>query len=521
MYEPHKVAYMTIRKAWIGFLFLVVSVCSAGQKPNLLFVFSDQQSRDMLGCYGNRDIKTPNLDRLAAEGIRFNHCVSSYPVCTPYRGMLLSGQHPLYCGTVANDVPLLANNGRYLPHILRDAGYRMGYVGKWHLLGHDRKRPIPPGKMRYGFDGMFYSNNCHVDYRAGKCYYWDENDKQVFFDEWEVYGQTKQALDFLDGCSPDEPFALMVSWHPPHDWGMQSWEEFIYRYETLPELMDLYDREKIALRPHVEDTPLVRQAYHGYYAMCSGVDIAFGRLMAKLKEKGLQDNTLVVFTSDHGDNLNSYNYKTPKSHPEDTALRVPLLMRWPQGLPQARTSELLVGTLDLMPTLLGLLGHPIPPTVQGQDLSRAIRNGDDDVVDSVPLFYHGGPWFGVYTRDVTYARGQVRHWAHVEDAYRGRAMVPVRVLYDRSRDPHQLKNLYGLPETKDLQQRMEQLTQKWMARFGDPGLSVDQIRNLYQIPRPKSAHSEEGDSLLMWPEDTLQPGFKGRPIDVIQARSEL
>ncbi|MCK4837270.1 MAG: sulfatase-like hydrolase/transferase, partial [Desulfobulbaceae bacterium] len=94
---------------------------SKAKRPNLVFVFSDQQSQDMLGCYGNQDIKTPNLDQLAAQGLRFNHCISTSPVCTPFRGMLMSGQHPLYCGAMHNDVPLLANNGPYFGHVLRDA----------------------------------------------------------------------------------------------------------------------------------------------------------------------------------------------------------------------------------------------------------------------------------------------------------------------------------------------------------------------------------------------------------------
>ena len=118
------------------------SISKPSKKPNLLFVFSDQQSRDMVGCYGNDSIKTPNLDQLASEWIKFEHCVSSSPVCTPFRGMLMSGQHPLYSGVLHNDMPLLANNGKYFGHVLTEAGYRTGYVGKWHLLGGDRDRPV-------------------------------------------------------------------------------------------------------------------------------------------------------------------------------------------------------------------------------------------------------------------------------------------------------------------------------------------------------------------------------------------
>ena len=144
-------------------------------KPNFLFVFSDQQSSDMLGCYGNDQIITPNIDRLAKEGVRFNHCISSSPVCTPYRGMLLSGQHPLNVGAMVNDMQMLPGNGKYVAEVLRDAGYRTGYIGKWHLYDGKRNRPIPKGALRYGFDHEYRSNNCTLDFSAKNSFYWNDN----------------------------------------------------------------------------------------------------------------------------------------------------------------------------------------------------------------------------------------------------------------------------------------------------------------------------------------------------------
>ncbi len=477
------------------------------KKPNLLFIFSDQQARDMVGCYGNRDILTPNLDNFASEGVKFQECISSSPVCTPYRGMLMSGQHSLYNGAIYNDIPLLADNGKYFGHVLRDAGYKMGYIGKWHILGGDRNRPVPPGKMRYGFDGVFLSDNCHVDFRPFKCYYWNDEGKKVYFDEWEVYGQTNQALDFLDNCSPesDEPFALFVSWHPPHDWGIHE-DSLVFQYDTIPELMNLYNPEKIRLRPNVEDSPAVRRAYQGYYGMISGVDTAFGWLMEKLRKKGLEENTLVVFTSDHGANLHSYNYTIAKDHPEDTASRIPFLMRLPNRIPKNRSSNLLINPMDVMPTVLGLLGLDVPSTVQGQDYSSAIIKGKDDVAESVPLFFINPAWRGVYTPRYTYARGIVKQFAHGKDGKLILKDFPVKVLYDRKKDPYQMKNLYDEKGSVSLQKEMERLTKKWLDRFDDPGaeLSIEELNRLYSY--------EDGH----FPEDTQEPGFRGRPIDVIK-----
>jgi arylsulfatase A-like enzyme len=475
-------------------------------RPNLVFVFTDQQSRDMLGCYGNADIKTPHLDAFASESIRFEHCISSSPVCTPYRGMLLTGRHPLCNGALHNDLPLLANNGTTFAQALGEAGYRTAYVGKWHLLGHDRDRPVPPGPMRYGFDETFLSNNCHMDYRPGHCYYWNEEGRKVFFDEWEADGQTRQAVDFLDTCSTDEPFALFVSWHPPHDVGFDP-DTLTFEYGTEQDLMDLYDPAAIRLRPSAEDTPEIRRACHGYYAMCSGIDRAFGRLIDTLKARGLYENTLIVFTSDHGDNLHSYGYTISKDHPEDTSVRVPLLLHLP-GDSRGRTSDLLVGTLDLMPTLLGLLGIAPPETCQGLDLSKAIHERNDDAVESVPLFFYQPSWHGVYTREHTYGYGELNHWRRADSGRAELHPVPVRALYSRNADPFQLHNLYGNPAHAALQVRLEKLTQEWMEHFGDPGgIDLASIGDRYHMPDGR------------WPEDTQEIGFPGRPIDLLQERS--
>jgi arylsulfatase A-like enzyme len=472
------------------------------RRPNLVFIFSDQQSRDMLGCYGNEDILTPNLDNFASEGIRFEHCVSSQPVCTPFRGMMLTGQHPLYNGAFQNDVPLLANNGKYFGHVLDAAGYRTGYIGKWHLRGGDRNRPIAKGNMRYGFNGTFLSNNCHVDYRPGHCYFWNDQDEKEFFDEWEVYGQTRQALKFLDECNDKEPFALFVSWHPPHDWGIYT-DELVYKYDSIPELMDLYDPQKIRLRQSVKDSPRVRQAYHGYYAMSSGVDKAFGWLMDKLKQKGFDENTLVIYTSDHGDNLNSYDFKIAKNHPEDTSTRIPFLVRWPEKIRAGQVSNLLINPMDMMPSVLGLMGLDIPATIQGQNLSGAILKRRDDAIESIPLFFFNPSWRGVYTRDVTYGFGVLEHFILDTDGKLAFKEVPVRALYDRRQDPFQLINLYGTKSAAALQKEMEKLTREWMDRYSDRGASPAEIIKAYGYP--------DGS----FPEDTQEAGFKGRPVDVV------
>ena len=436
---------------------------SEATSPNLLIVLSDQHSYDMLGCYGNEQIKTPHLDQLAQEGVRLTHCFSNQPVCTPFRGMLMSGMQPLKNGAFVNDVPLLPNKTKLLGQVLKERGYQTAYIGKWHLLGGERDRPVPPGKMRYGFDTLL-TNNCHVDFRPGKAFFWNAQGEKEYFDEWEVYGQTKQALHYLDNMQRDQPFALVVSWHPPHDWGKFKGEDgqMHYRYDTMDELMALYNRDSIRVRPGLEPTPDRKRMYHGYMSMVSGVDKAFGMLMDKLEELKVKDNTLVMFSADHGDMLESHEAVLPKQYPHDYSNRIPFIVRYPEKLPAGSSSGVLFGALDIMPTLLGLMDIETEQEYDGQDLSDAIASGQDDAVAYVPLWvYKRGVannlnLRGVVTRDFTFSMG------------RGEDSVALaNVLFDRQNDPHQLRNLFDEPDYADKKEELKQLTYRWMQDYND------------------------------------------------------
>ncbi|MSV31185.1 MAG: DUF229 domain-containing protein [Bryobacterales bacterium] len=447
-------------------------------RPNLLFVFTDQQSYDMLGSSGNRQIITPELDAFARESVRFRHCVANSPLCTPYRGILLSGQHPLRNGAIENDIRMLPGRGQYFGEVLRDAGYRTGYIGKWHLYGGDRVRPIPAGEDRYGFDETFLSNNCTVVFDENRAYYWDEKGQRQRYGDWEPYAQTKQAEAFLDRQGSD-PFALFLSWHPPHNWApvnppAKGPED---QYGAPEDALRLYDPEAIRVRGNCENTASHRLVYRGHMAMCTTLDRAFGQLMKKLAAKGLAENTIVVFTSDHGDTLLSHGLRHNKMRPEAESIRVPLLMRYPGRL-RPRASDLLVGTLDLMPTLLGLMGLKVPASSEGLNLAEAIRSGADKTVESVPLFLLNLDWRGVYTRRHTYAfdTSQPGGDALYRNAYfRHPENLSWNCLYDRERDPWELRNLYGDRESARVQKRLHEQSLAWMRKFGDEGLPYDSV----------------------------------------------
>lgn len=486
-----------------------LAAMAPSRKPNLLFVFSDQQSADMLGCYGNRQIVTPRLDDFARQSVLFRHCISNSPLCTPYRGMLLSGRHPLHNGAMENDVRMLPDGRSHFGERLRDAGYRIGYVGKWHLYGGDRVRPIPPGLNRYGFDHTFLSNNCTVMFDAARTYYWNEKGEKTLYGDWEPYAQARQAMRFIDE-NADKPFALFVSWHPPHNWSSghpaRGPED---GYGAPEDLLKLYDPAALQLRPNCADTASARKLYQGYMAMCTSVDRAFGWLMDKLAEKGIAQDTIVVFTSDHGDTALSHGLRGNKMRPEIESIRVPLLMRYPKRL-KARESQLLIGGLDMMPTLLGLLDLLVPSTCQGKNLAPAIERARDNEVESVPLFLPPLDWRGLYTRRFTYSfdtGAGTQSW-YRRQFFSNPPGIQWNCLWDRDADPAEKQNLYGSTDHARSRRHLHDLSIDWMKRFQDRGWSYQTITEAVFTPEDRELLRERKGY-------NFSGVLKGRPVELL------
>lgn len=459
------------------------------KKLNLLFVFTDQQSYDMIGVSGNKQVITPHLDNLAKEGVYFSHALSNQPLCTPYRGMLLSGQHPLYNGCWRNDVPLLPNNGTSFAQALNSAGYETAYIGKWHLYGgKTRDTGIPSGENRQGFNGTFLTNNVTVDFSPEASFYWNDQNEKVFFKDvypdhpWELEAQTRQTEEWLKDYNQDKPFALFVSWHPPHDFVGDACPQIDgrqYNYDVSvldSSLIDPYKGMDIKLRPDIptndEFTACRKEQYSNYMAMVTACDNSVGRLIQVLKEKGEYENTLIVFTSDHGDMIGSHHASFPKNRPQDYSIRIPLIMSCKKVLPADQNSRLLISSMDLMPTILGLMDIPVPASVQGADLKKAILDGNDDAVDYAPIFvYDKSGWKGVVTHDWTYTES-VDTKVTVADG------AEVNVLYNRAEDPGQIHNLFGNEKYAGIQQELQGKMHEWMAKYGDKSYSTNDFNKI-------------------------------------------
>lgn len=417
------------------------------QKPNVVFVFADQWRAQAAGYAGDTNVRTPAIDRLAAQAVRFTTAVSTCPVCSPYRASLLTGRYPLTHGVFLNDV-CLSNEAVSMAQAFKQGGYRTAYIGKWHLDGHGRSSFIPP-ERRQGFE-FWRTLECTHDYN-NSCYYADENVK-LKWDGYDAIAQTREAQGYIRSQAGKGPFLLVLSWGPPHN-----------PYQTAPaQYAQKYKPDALVLRPNVPAAAAAaaRKDLAGYYAHCEALDDCLGALCSTLRECGIEDDTILVFTSDHGDMLGSHG-EARKQRPYDESIRVPLLVRWPR-LGKDRSIAAPIGTPDLMPTLLGLCGLEVPKTVEGADFSGHIRGGPAPG-DAAAIIACYAP-FGEWTR----ARGG-REYRGIRTARHTcvRSLSGPWLLFDNEADPYQQKNLCGEPQHAALQKEMDALLQKKLRETRD------------------------------------------------------
>lgn len=425
-------------------------------KPHVVFLLTDQWRLQALGYAGNKQVQTPSIDRLASESVNFKHAASGYSVCCPWRASFLTGQYPLTHGVIVNDVPI-SGDPIGLGDAFKREGYDTAFIGKWHVDGRGRSNYIPP-ERRLGFD-TFMALECTHDYNESA--YFDGDDPyERLWDGYDVFAQTAAAQDFIKSQRGDKPFLLVLSWGPPHN-----------PYETAPQTYrEMYDPQSIELRPNVppEMAQEAREWLAGYYAHCSAIDKSVGDIMATLDDLGIADDTVLVFASDHGDMLGSQG-AVRKQKPWDESIRVPFLLRYPAEYGhEPREVAPFLNAHDIMPTLLGACGLPIPETVEGRDFSGALRG---EAVESegalLACFHPFGEWHraiggreyrGIRTTRYTYCRSLDGAW----------------LLYDNATDPFQLENLVDQAEYADLQGELDALLQRELDAIGDdflPGMS--------------------------------------------------
>ena len=471
------------------------------RKPNLLFIWTDEQRADTMAAYGNRVIQVPSLNALAAESFVFDNAYVSQPVCTPSRSTVMTGLWPHQNGCLGNNVPLAAETPCF-NELLDDSDYRSGYIGKWHLgdevfcqHGFDEWGAVEDMYHHYFSDGRdadarspyhdwliargYEPGPGNVFDRGFVCSLPEEHCKPAFMQE--------QACDFL-ARHTDQPFMLFVNYLEPH-------------MPFTGPLNELHDPDEIELPESFgdefsQDDPLryrlnrkqieagygraeanYREFIARYYGLCTQLDRSVGAILAKLAELGLADNTIVVFTSDHGDLMGAHGM-VEKCTMYEEDLRVPWLMRIP-GMPAGETHiPQRVSQIDLVPTLLDLMGRPEEAEgLPGQSLRPLLAGGGVDE-DHVFVEWHPGqgalvgrPYADEAISEETLDKVEQGHIRTVisPDGWKlCLAQGDKSQLFDLNADPHERTNLFYAGRHDDVVERLTGRIEQWQARTADP-----------------------------------------------------
>lgn len=443
-------------------------------KPNILYILSDQHAAMIAGCYGDAVVRTPNLDRLAARGVRFDNAHTPSPICMPARMSLLTGCYPHHQqvwtngDTLASDIPTFA-------HAQGVAGYRPALIGRMHSLGPDQLHGYAHREigdhMTDWFGGSEYTmgilDSCQRPFRealklsgAGGMSY-EILDKEV----------TERAIAYLENharqCAKGDchPFSLSIGYMLPHQ-----------PYVGNPDLVDYYLdrispprlprneaaepaylgwwREKTGMNAMTSEEQLRAKA--AYYALVETMDGEIGKVLDRLEDLGLGENTLIAYTSDHGDQLGERDLWFKQTF-YDASVKVPLILSWPGHLPQGETRDQIVNLIDLTATLVEAGAHDPLPQSDGKSLLPLARDASADWTDETFSEYCTDglqAWTGgkkILTRMIRTKRWKLNYFH--DDRHQ---------LFDMENDPDEITNLFGNPEVSDVQQHlMERVLSDW------------------------------------------------------------
>jgi arylsulfatase A-like enzyme len=442
----------TRREFVVGSAALRTALLGRNRLPNFLILLTDDHGYHDLGCQGAGDLKTPNLDALAASGARFVNWYSNAPMCAPARAALLTGRYPIRAGVPQNGLPLPPSE-LTIARLLKALGYSTGLVGKWHLGSTPESLP-----NAHGFDFFFgFLSGC-IDYYSHR-FYWGEPRVVNYHDLWrnrtEVFedGQyftelvTREALAFIER-NWRRPFFLYVAYNAPH-YPMHAPARYVSRFPELE-----WERRM-------------------YAAMVAAVDDSVGAILSLIEKLGLRDNTLIFFSSDNGATaepragLNQKPARGGSNHPFrgwkfslfDGGIHVPAILSWPGTVPSGQVVRELASHVDLLPTVLMAAGAPLPPdrTIDGRNILPVVTQGAPSPHEA--LFWSSGGQLAV-------RRGR---WKLVQDGFEAdgtpegqRKLEGEDALFlaDLEEDPGERRNLRR--NRPDLVDELLTLAEKWL-----------------------------------------------------------
>ena len=441
-------------------------------RPNVLFILADQWRFSAFSHETDPLVQTPTMDRLAASGARFTRTYATNPVCTPNRSCILTSRFAHQHGMTHNNL-MLPPQERCFAEAFVDAGYATHYIGKWHMDGPEKPGFVPAGWRRRAFATFEGFNRGH--YYPNGAQYFTNDGKFLEPAGFESAYQTDLALAFMRQ-NRERPFLCYLSWGPPHT-----------PYRPPAGFDRLSKLAKLAYRPNVpeklRDTSPLKTNLAGYYGLCEALDAQMARLLGGLDDLGLTENTLVVFTADHGDMHGSHGLYF-KSKPHEESLHIPLFMRLPSRIRPAQKVDTLASSIDLMPTVQALCGLKSPSTCVGRNLSAAVTGGTSPKIDSI--YAQGAMRAPEGTRAPVAKAKKAKAKANSDEANEDEApggewralvtpthklvtMVSGAVaLYDLVKDPFELKNLADERSAASLKRDLQAKMKSWADETGDP-----------------------------------------------------
>jgi arylsulfatase A-like enzyme len=426
-------------------------------RPNVVVILTDQQRWDCSGLHGNPLDLMPNFDRLARAGTHLRNSFTSQPLCVPARACLQTGMYPTQVGVHYNGTSL-PTTARTLAHYFVAGGYRTGYIGKWHLAPVDSKGPVAP-EHRGGYQDWLAANILELVSDAYDCRLYDEQGVERRLPGYRVDAVTDAAIRYVTQPR-EQPYFLFLSYLEPHHQNSRddypAPEGYAERYQgrwTPPDLAALGGTTD--------------QHLAGYYGMVKRLDESLGRICEALQTSGQWENTILLFTSDHGCHFKTRNAEYKRSCHE-SSIRVPTMVHGPGFMAGGERAEL-VSIVDLAPTLLDAAGLGVPKEMQGASLMPRLRGEAADWVDEI----------FVQISEAQNARAlRTKRWKYGVSvqgddaaAAKNRAVWPVyaeECLYDLERDPHELNNLSGLASHMEVAAELRQRLLARMAALGEP-----------------------------------------------------
>lgn len=423
-------------------------------RPNIIFYFSDQQRADTAGCYGQRLPVTPNLDKLAEEGTLFENAFSCQPVCGPMRVCLQSGVYATQVGCYRNNIALPTQQ-KTIAHYLNEAGYDTAYIGKWHLASdseHHLATKAVPEERRGGYKYWRASDVLEFTSHGYNGYIYDNDGTKLDFKGYRADRINDYAIEYIKKEEHKKPFFMFISQLEPHH------QNDHLRFEAPKGARKKFADYDIPgdLRGTLGDWRLQMPSY---LACCNRVDYNLGRLIQTLKDEGIYDNTIIIYTSDHGCHFRTRNAEYKRSCHE-ASIKIPMVISGGCFTGGGRVKDL-VSLIDLPATVLELAGISVPDEFVGKSLTD--KKGHESVFVQISESQIGRAvrtkkWKYSVTapnRDCAFAK------KYEED-----------FLYDLEADPYEKNNLIGDDKYREIKNELRELLLGYMKKAGEPYLEI-------------------------------------------------